>query len=319
MSFKAIREQERAVAVLKGYISEGKIGGGYLFAGPEGVGKKMAAMELAKALNCDMDGQGPCDACPSCKKISDGRHPDVHLIEAQESEIKIDNIRQLQKQMSLRPFEGKAKVFIIDNAHKLNAEASNALLKALEEPPKNSLLVLITDKPSLLFKTVVSRCKTVKFSALNRDALKKILKEDHGLDGERAHFLAYFSEGQLGRALKLKDNDILRQKNAIIDKFSLSRKPDLESVQLKEKEDMRWWLNILASWFRDIYLVKIGAPLSEVINSDRKEALHGAAGRFSFPELDGALGCISDSLRYLDQNINTRLLLYNLGAQLWKE
>jgi len=329
MSFSAIRDQDKAKAVLKGCLRQGRAAGGYLFTGPEGVGRLAAAKEFAKALNCEAvnvaaqlceaAGSEPCDACLSCKKIDAGIHPDIHLIDSQESEIKIEDIRQLQKEMSLRPFEGKFKFFIIDNAHNLNAASSNALLKVLEEPSKNSILVLITDKPSKLFGTVVSRCKTVKFFPLKRDGLRRVLIEDHKLDNDQAHFLAYFSEGRAGRALELKGTDMLKKKNAIIDRFNAAQRPNLENFTFKEKEDLRLCLNILAAWFRDIYLAKIGANQSEMINLDRKLELLAAAGRYSFADLTEIFSCVSDSLRYLDQNINTKLLLYNLGAHLWKE
>ncbi len=176
--------------------------------------------------------------------------------------IKIEYIRQLQRDINLKPYEGKIKVFIIDNAHRLTPEASNSILKILEEPPKDSLIILISDKPVLLFKTIISRCKILKFLSLNRAKLQEIFKKDYGLDNNMAHFLAYFSEGRLGRALRLKDTDILKEKNRIIDKFVLSRKPSLDNLSIQNKEEVRGYLNILATWFRDIYLIKIGMPHS---------------------------------------------------------
>lgn len=334
MSFRDIKGQDKPIHMLKGYIEQLHLEGGYLFVGPEGMGKKLVARTLAKVLNCLEEGSDSCDRCVSCMKIENNRHPDVHIIdgstsltidpersrrvENSEAEIKIEYIRQLQREIALKPYEGKIKVFIIDNAHKLTAEAQAALLKILEEPPRMSLIILISDKPALLFKTIISRCKILKFSPLVRAELKGIFKKDYGLDNNMAHFLAYFSEGRLGRALRLKDTDILRVKNRIIDKLALSRKANLENLSLQNREEVRDCLNILATWFRDIYLIKIGMPYCEIINFDRKDELLKAMSRFSFLDLNEILDSISDSISYLERNINIKLLLYNLGAQLCK-
>ena len=333
MSFADIRGQDRPVAMLKSYIAKSRLEGSYLFSGPEGIGKKLVAKTLAKAVNCSEGALDPCDNCASCLKIERNEHPDVYMIDcdtpilidsqsgnerADSDAIKIGHIRQLQKNIALKPYEGRKKVFIIDAAHNLTAEASNAFLKILEEPVKSSLIILITSKPFLLFKTIISRCRVVKFSGLSREGLKEMIKEDFGLDDESAHFLAYFSEGRPGRALGLKDTDLIREKNRVIDNFALSRRADFENLNIKKREDVRACLNILATWFRDIYLVKAGLSRREVINYDRSEELLKQVNRFTFAELDDIFNSISDSIFYLERNINSRLLLHNLGVRLWK-
>ncbi len=317
MSLREIIGQDKPINILKGYIRQSRLKGGYLFTGPEGVGKKLVAKTVAKQVNCLEDSLAPCDECVSCKKIENNQHPDVHILENCGSEIKIENIRQLQRDINLRPYEGKTKVFIIDNANKFTAEASNAILKILEEPPSNSLIILISDKPALLFKTIISRCKIIKFSPLPREKLAEILKKDYSFDNSTAHFLAYFSEGRLGCALRLKDTDILKEKNRVIDRFALSPRPHLEDLSVQNREEARNCLNILATWFRDIYLIKTGFPHQELINFDRKDDLLRIMGRFPFSGLNEILESISGSLFFLEQNINVKLLLYNLGVELW--
>ncbi|MDD2679381.1 MAG: DNA polymerase III subunit delta' [Candidatus Omnitrophica bacterium] len=318
MSFSAIKGQDRPVEIIKTYIENSRIEGGYLFIGPEGIGKKMTALALAQALNCEEAKIEACGHCASCLKIENGQHPDVHLISGDEAQIKIEAIRQLQKEINLKAYEGVFKVFIIDNAHTLSAEAANCLLKILEEPPKKSLLILITEKPNLLFKTVISRCKILKFLPLKREALEGILKKDYKLDAQFAHFLAYFSEGRLGQALKLKGAGLLAKKNNLIDKFVLGPRPDTESLASQDKEEVRFSLNLLAAWFRDIYLLKAGLPEQEVINADRREELRRAVDSSSFLDLELAFTNISAAISYLEKNVNTRLLLFNLGMELWK-
>lgn len=349
MSFPDIKGQDKSIQILKEHLKQSRLANGYLFVGGEGVGKKLVAKTLAKTVNCQEELLDSCDKCASCLKIEKNQHPDVHIVDAatplninseqskndiaDSTAIKIGHIRQLQKDISLKAYEGKRKVFIIDNAHHLTAAASNALLKILEEPPRDSLIILISANPTLLFKTIISRCQVLRFSTLARAELEDILRKDYSLDNHLAHFLAYFCEGRLGRALSLKDTDILKKKNRIIDALALSNlafpkgptstsqrytEPALESSSIKNREELRVYLNILTGWFRDMYLIKIGMPHSELINLDRKTELLKFMPRFSFPDLDAILNFISESLLYLEQNVNIKLLLSNLKVELWK-
>jgi DNA polymerase-3 subunit delta' len=318
MSFKDILGQEKPIQILKDYLSQSTLGAGYLFMGPEGVGKKLTARELAKAANCLEGGLDACGKCVSCSKIDHNDHPDVHIIETGDDEIKIEDIRQLQKDISFRAFEGKVKVYIIDNAHKLNPDSANCLLKILEEPPKGSLIILVSDKPALLFKTIISRCKKVKFFPIPRAQLKEVLHRDYGIDAKESHYLAYLAEGRLGAALRLKGTDAISYKNDVIDKFALSGPKGIDQLTGQKREDLKRCLNILATWFRDMYLVKTGSSHQELINYDRKDELLRSMTRFTFAELDEILSSISDSILYVDQNINTKLVLQAIGAQLWK-
>lgn len=318
MSFSNIIGQDKAIAILRQYLECGHLKGGYLFSGPEGTGKKQVARVLTKAANCLTSTLDSCDECPSCRKIETGQHPDVHIVENGENQIKIEEIRQLQKDIRLRPYEARIKAFVIDNAHNLSAEASACLLKILEEPPGDSVIVLISDKPALLFKTILSRCKTIRFLPLPRAQLTEILKKDYGLDNNSAHFLAYYSEGRLGCSLRLKDTDMLATRNAVIDRFVFSKDSSLQGLPISDREDVRRILNILAAWFRDVYLIKIGMPHQELINFDRRKDLLKVMSGFSFSALNQILNFLCRSSLYLEQNINVKLLLGNLGAELWK-
>ncbi|MDO8488699.1 MAG: DNA polymerase III subunit delta', partial [Candidatus Omnitrophota bacterium] len=291
--------------------------GGFIFSGPEGIGKRMVAQVCAQKLNCTAQNDKPCGLCESCRKIEKLEHPDLHIIQNSQSQIKIEDIRAIIREANFRPYEGLMKVFIIDNAHKLNREAANSLLKTLEEPPKDVLIILITHKPQSIIKTIMSRCKQVKFSPLAREELETVLIKNHSLDRLYAHFLSFYAEGRLGLALKLKDSLYLAQKNKIFDSFVLSEKPLERNLMGQNKEELHSSLNILASWFRDIYLLKAGCPDKEIIHLDRLSDLVKLIPKFSFKQLDDIMATISDSSLYLEKNINSKLLLHNLGA-LWQ-
>lgn len=318
MSFQDIKGQEKTIHILKEGMRNNRLNGSCLFIGPEGIGKKALAIKLAKALNCQSNSFDPCEACVSCRKIEKNEHPDVHILDSQGGEIKIESIRELQGEINLKPYEGKKKVFIIDNAHKLNPESSNAFLKTLEEPAGESLIILVSSKPGLIFRTVVSRCQVFRFYPLKRDALRQILKSDYGLEEALAHFLAYFSEGSIGAALKMKDSDILLEKNIVVDEMTVNPKHNPEGLAKLGREGVGNRLNILASWFRDIYLIKTGLPFGELINLDRQDELLKQMNRYSFLNLDEILNSIANSLFYLERNINIRLLLANLRMTIWK-
>lgn len=313
MRFADILGHEKPLAIINAYIEGAAFSGGFIFSGPEGIGKRMTAQIIAQKLNCSAADK-PCGSCESCLKIEKLSHPDLHIIQNGQAQIKIDDIRGILREASFRPYEGIMKIFIIDNAHKLNPDAANALLKTLEEPPKDALVILITHKPQNIIKTVLSRCKRIKFYPLARARLETVLVKDYSLDKLAAHFLGFYAEGRLGLALKLKDSSGVTQKNKIFDSFVLSSKPLERNLMEQNKDQLHDCLNILASWFRDIYLLKAGLSDNEIIHLDRKNDLLKLIQKFSFKQLEDILAAISESLLYLERNINNKLLLHNLGA-----
>jgi len=318
MRFSDILGHEKPLNIINAYMESSRFSGGYIFSGPEGIGKKTVAKIIAQKLNCTAQSDRPCGNCSSCLKMEKLQHPDLHIIESESSQIKIEDIRSLQKEANFRPYEGVMKVFIIDDAHRFNPEAANSLLKVLEEPPKDSLIILITHKPQNIFKTILSRCKVIRFSPLAIAALEEVLVKDYLVDRLLAHFLSFYCEGRIGVALRLKDSKILEEKNRVFDSFTLSGRQLDRNLKTHNKEQLRSYLNILASWFRDIYLLKVGISDKELIHLDRQNDLLKLKNEFSFKQLDSMMATISESMLYLEKNINSKLLLHNLGAQLWK-
>lgn len=199
--------QEAAVAALREALSSSSPGHAWLFVGPEGVGRRPAALAFAAALNCDESRVG-CGDCLSCRKVLRGAHPDVHYVAPEGQQILVDQIRGSSTDRGVIPeasrscIEGRTKVFILEDAAQLNPSAANALLKVLEEPPAGVVFLLVTSDADMLPETVVSRCRRIDFIPLGPQAIRTVLVEHHGLEEERADWAARLG-GNLARALRL--------------------------------------------------------------------------------------------------------------------
>jgi len=190
--------QEQAVHLLREAVATGASGHAYLFVGPQGVGRELAALALAASLNCPDGGCGECDVC---KRVLRRSHPDVYMIAPEGAQILVTQVRAVRENAHLSPYEGRVKTFIFEDAHRLNPAASNALLKTLEEPPGDVLFILVTESPEDLLPTVVSRCRRVDFFPLGPADIKRILVEQHDIDGELAVWAAR-AGGDLSTALR---------------------------------------------------------------------------------------------------------------------
>lgn len=306
MSFRDIKGHNFQIKTLIDSVSMDKVSSAYLFLGPSGIGKRSVAINFAKFLNCQNITKGatnPCDHCQTCKKIDNLQHPDVFLIMPDSTNtIKIDCIRDIEKRACLKPYEAKYKIFIIDDAEDMTEEAANALLKTLEEPEKDTVFVLIATQEKKLPSTIVSRCQRIKFNTLGLGKIKAILIKDYHLDEKKAHFISYFSEGKVAVAFKFKDENILKEKNTLINDFIYKR------IAFKDRDDAKNGLNLFLSWLRDLLLIKIGYNDSALINLDRKSELIKNKDRYTIIQLENSISFISDAMTYLQKNINIRLL-----------
>lgn len=196
--------QDHAVSLLRDSVAAGETSHAYVFVGPEGVGRTLAALALAASLNCP---EGGCGACDICARILRRVHPDIHVIAPEGAQLLVDQVREVLHSAARSPLEGRVKTFIFEDAHRMNPAAANALLKMLEEPPGDVLFVLITASPEDLLPTVVSRSRRVDFSPLGPRAIASVLVEQHGADPERAAWAAR-TAGDLSTALRfVKDPD----------------------------------------------------------------------------------------------------------------
>lgn len=293
----------------------------YLFTGPDGSGKSSTAFALAKMLNCEGPREGPfCGVCGSCTKIASGNHPDIYLLQAGVGEtIKIEEIRTFIQRSGLRPFEARCKVFMIRNAERMTKDASNALLKTLEEPNRQTLIVLTTGAPELCLDTIKSRCQTVHFYPSSQTAVTRELISDLAIDEPSAQMLAYFSEGSLAKAKRLYEEKFSSQKNKIIDEIVMKRHSEefLRKV-LSDKEDTQITLKVLLSFFRDMMLVKSGVGRERLANRDRERDVRSLASEFTFEDIERVLGQIVKAMQLLKDNLNVKMSMSLIKEMVFK-
>src|SRR5919109_2030307 len=208
MFFTNVLGHEFQKGALRRAVRESRISHAYLFSGPDGIGKKLIALEFGKILNCvstyesgEADLKNTACDCPSCRKIEKGIHPDVLLVEYKGTkDIKVDQIREeVEEKLYFRPFEGRFKVAILDEAERMNQNAQNAFLKTLEEPPPDSVIILITSQPQSLLPTIRSRCQLLEFSPLPEEILVEEIRKRKNLSPDEAVLCARLSGGSLGK------------------------------------------------------------------------------------------------------------------------
>jgi DNA polymerase III subunit delta' len=317
--------QDRLINFLTDSIKRGSLAHAYLFVGPPHVGKMPLAVALARALNCTA-AEAPCSTCRICQRIGQGKHPDVVMIDKnagrdpkdrkKASEISIDTIREhLQRGASLPPYEGRYKVFIIEDADLMSVEAANCLLKMLEEPPAHVVITLLTADEKLLLPTVLSRCQRFELKPVSIAEIESRLSCKAAVDQEKIKLLARLSGGCLGWALSAADDDsFLKAREARLTEFAalinrgwderLSYIQQLPSDRKGASEIFTLWI----SWCRDVLLMKYNCE-GAITNLDRINELKSWAGMMTVPEIKEFIDCLSGALANLGYNANLHLLM----------
>jgi DNA polymerase-3 subunit delta' len=324
MPFAELVGQDLAVATLRRSLERGRLAHALLFTGPEGVGKRAAALFLAQALNCpEAVGGEACGVCLSCRKIAAGQHPDVRVIEADGAHLKIEQVReQLQADAVLKPMEGRAKVYVLDPADALTPGAANSLLKILEEPPSAVTLVLVTSQPFALLDTIRSRCQEIRFRPLAAAALGVWLQARLNCAPETAIALARLSGGRPAEALRRQasgEQELRQEVFALAQATDARNWPDQTRKLLERAADLPDALAWLLSWYRDLLLLAAGADAGLVGNADRQDELGRALAGENVETLLKKCEAILQASDQLNRNVNAQLLLdvmfLNLGRK----
>ncbi|MFA5308839.1 MAG: AAA family ATPase [Dehalococcoidales bacterium] len=328
--------QERAVSLLRLSLASGALAHGYLFIGPPHIGKMTLAISLAQALNCEAIDK-PCLTCSSCKKIAAGNHSDVQVIgitqngeEGDESKvIKIKQIENLQHDASLPPFEGKHKVFIIDGAELMSADAANRFLKTLEEPEKNVTFILLTSNDKLLLPTIISRCQRLELPPLSIAGETAALVDRCKMTPEKARLLSGLSHGCPGWAIAAAGDDgILERRREELDRLvqvigaaSEDRFAYVARLAAGFTQNRGAVYDILDRWldyWRDLMLAKLGCA-DMITNIDRQEEIIRTAGHYRLAGIRNFISSLESAAAQLRRNVNPRLALEVLMLDIPKE
>ena len=336
--FRDILGQERVLNYLQAALRQDRLAHAYLFLGPEGVGKESVARALAGALNCAEpreDGDA-CGYCPSCKRLAAGTHPDFLVIRPTSRErppkIVIDQIREFRRVTNYPPVAGGWRVALIKPGEDLRDDSANALLKTLEEPPPQNLLILTAGVEADLFPTVVSRCQKLAFIPLPYPLItQELIRRE--LSPSQAALLAALSGGSLGRALAMEPGELLRQRQQVLaDLTALSqgnattaldwadsraeKGKDKEEVKEKKRKETDTFILLTQLWYRDLLLLAHGAPERLLAHQDRLADLLSEAAQNQQGAWLAKLAALNAAQRHLRANLNPELTLDLLGFQL---
>lgn len=322
MAFKDIIGNWGVKRILSKALKQKKLSNSLLFAGPEGIGKKETALVVAKALNCLKKSADACEECAHCRAINNGNFPDVMVLSPTKEVLKIDQMRLLKDTAYLKPMIGQKRAFIVEEAEKMNDEASNSLLKVLEEPPAFSQIILVTSNPFRIIQTIKSRCQLFMFSPIGRDEIKKALALK-GYGEEKARILSLLVSGNLKQALTLEWEEVqtLREQAwhlflALLKEEKIS--PHMEqfsSLRTALKEELEDVLRILSSFCRDVILIKEGADRKLLLNPDFEEDLMKIERSMTLDQAMAILSRIDFAITGLKKNLNTNILLHSMFSK----
>ena len=330
--FSKIIGQDKAIRLLQAAILKETLPHAYLFVGMPGVGRTTTAVALTQALNClEHDHGEGCGRCRTCRRFSQkGGFEDLVIVEPEKKTVGIEQIRDLERSLGFKPHYGRYRVTVVRDAEQMTEEASNAFLKTLEEPPSGNILVLNVIEPSRLLPTIVSRCQKVAFHPIPVSLMAPWLTANKGIENENALLLAKLSEGSLGKAIEMWENNYLEKRKdylskllrfpALSDQDALQMAVDLarkgkkssEGGEQREGGEIPLLLGLWKTWIRDLLVLKAGGAPEWLIHSDYAGPLKKASETRTIDSLLEALRLLNQAEMDLSRTRNVDLMMENL-------
>ena len=311
---------EHAINTLRRALAAQRVRHAYLFTGPEHIGKALLAQRFAQTLLCT-DGidapQNPCNACLSCRKVMHGNHPDVHYISRppEKQFILIEQVRALQADAARKTLEGRRNIFIIEGMHEMNVQAANCLLKTLEEPEPDVVLLLTAPDPGSLLPTILSRVQQVPMQLLTTKQIKSALEDRWQVEPDEASLIAALAAGRMGWAVQaVEDEDMLAERQAQLEtlaKLSTAGKVQRFDVAQRlsaESDKLHGILELWLLWWRDMVLAANNC-LDLIVNVDMQGIIQNQAAKVGAAESQRMVRAILGTMEALDQNVNARVAL----------
>lgn len=314
MNFDSIIGQSVLAGSLKRAVKEDLVANAYIFCGSKGSGKSMTANIFAKALNCRSEGsEKPCCSCTSCKKFDSGNHPNIDIIKPSGASIKIKQIREVIAQVSKKPFESGYKVLIIDDADKMTQEAQDAFLKTLEEPPANTVFILLAENQNSLLPTVISRCQVFFLKKVSKQQIEDYLMGKFSCDNDQINFAATYANGIIGIAIDMLNDQELQKLRKLhvnlasrLNSGSYIELTAAASELSAAKEDAVRLLDFMLSWHRDILITKQGCKEQLLVNSDNADIIKRQAGLLNEKRIYRIIDAIKHTISYVNHNVGIK-------------
>lgn len=326
MALKKIHGHKRQLDIISRALKNNKVPHAYLFSGPSGIGKRLVATMLAKSLQCDSVDNKPCNMCLPCKKVEGGNHPDISVLEPDGQFIKVEQIRELQKRLGYKPFEGRSTVCIVDGADRLNISAANSLLKTLEEPPAQTHIILIAENIRMVIPTILSRCQRLNFCPLPAEVVEEILKKNDSFTAEDTSddikIIAAMSGGSPGKALNMAGAFPIEEKASMLKEFhcmDCAEKAFSFAERLLAKDQIEFLmekLELLKFFIRDVMLTKL--ENDKLLNINQKDIIISRASQFTIKEIISRFEIISEAEKAINMNANKRLTVETMLLRLCK-
>ena len=320
--WESVIGQNQLTDNLQNALKFNKISHAYMIQGEKLSGKRMIADIFARALQCESEGERPCNQCRSCKQAMNGNHPDIIYVEHDKPNvISVDNIRtQINGDIAIKPYSGPHKIYIMDEAEKMNTQAQNALLKTLEEPPEYAVILLLTTNVESMLPTILSRCVVLDTKPVADDKIKKYLMEKVEIPDYRAGICASFARGNVGKAVMLASNeDFDHLKSEVLG--IMKNVANLEVNQMaaavkkinEEKYDMNDYLDLCFIWYRDVLLYKAAATEEQLIFREEAYEIRRQSEKCSYAGLQHILDAIDTADRRIRANVNFDLTMEMLA------
>ena len=317
--FGDIVGHEQVISHLKNAISMGKVSHAYILNGPEGAGKRMIAEAFARALQCENHDTEGCGKCRSCHQAESRNHPDIIYVNHEKpNTISVADIReQINGTIDIKPYNttSRYKVYIVDEAEKMNEQAQNALLKTIEEPPAYAVILLLTTNADAFLQTIRSRCVTLELKAVAEEKIHNMLMRNYQVVDYKADVCVAFAQGNVGKAILLAGsqtfNELKDQTIRLVRKLRDTEVADImsEVKAIEEFEQIDDFFDLLLLWYRDVLIYKASGSDAKLIYKDQANEIARQAEDCFFDGLNRILDGISQARQRLHFNVNQDMTL----------